>query len=639
MNHRATIVGALAPQRVEVLNVPAWADRFRVLDPSIASTPGQFRTSRVEVARGPMMAVTEPGVRTITIMSATQLMKTTIIENVIGYHMHQRPSPILAVLPKAEAAKNFGKERLSALVRATPVLADIVAENAGHRSLESQTFRQFPGGYIACEGAGSPTNLASRPIRVTLLDEIDKYELTKEGDPVLLAEERASTFRDALHIRCCSPTDDEGRIWKSYLESDQRRPFVACPHCGHEQTLEFFKHVHWPKSPDGKTHFPMNAAIWCEACGAEWVEQQRLALMTTEGAVRWMQTRPFECCEVHQEPLKARRWDWDADNLVGRALCTECGKPAVSNAHAGFTASKLFSPFVTVATLAETWLRVKDDLEQKRVFVNTALAQPFAAEAGRNVEAQTLVSRREDFGSALPREIVRLTAGVDVQGNRLECHVMGWGLFEEAWSVHYQVLEGDPANPDVWNRLDDLLKSRFPHALGVSLPISATCVDSGHLAQKVHDFCRPLAFRNVWAIKGSSWSRKGDPVWPVPKSSKFREKGNKPVIISVDSAKDFLRAMMMVNSPGPGFLHIPQQRSEAWCEQLVAERCIFERKGGATTRKWVLPKGRANEALDTLTYAYAALCGLKSRGLNLEKVAAEFEARAAQYRAKQQEAA
>lgn len=632
MSRYRNIAVAFAPKPIEALTVDSWADRFRVLDPSIASTPGSFRTSRVEVARGPMRAVTEPGVQTVTIMSATQLMKTTIVENVIGYHMHQRPSPILTVLPKAEAAKGFGKERLAALIRATPVLRDLVAESVGHRSLESQTFRAFSGGFVALEGAGSPTNLASRPIRITLLDEIDKYESTREGDPVLLAEERTSTFRDGLHVRCCSPTDDEGRIWKSYLESDQRRPFVACPHCGHEQTLDFFKHVQWPKSPDGKVHFPNNAAIWCEACGVEWTEAQRLELMTMESAVRWYQTRPFECCEVHQEPLKTRRWEWDDEHLVGRALCAECGKPALSNAHAGFTASKLYSPFVTVATLAETWLRVKDDLEQKRVFVNTALAQPFAAEAGRNVEAHSIINRREDFGSALPREIVRLTAGVDVQGNRLECHVVGWGAHDESWSVFYKILEGDPSKPDVWNRLDELLKSRFKHSLGVSLPISATCVDSGYLPQSVHEFCKPRAFRNIWATKGSSWAKRGDPIWPVPKSTKHRVTGNKPVVIAVDSAKDILRQFLMTEEVGPGFVHLPKQRSDAWCEQLIAERCVFERRGGMTVRRWTLPKGRANEAADTWVYAYAALCGLKARGLNLEKIASEFETEAAKYR-------
>jgi phage terminase large subunit GpA-like protein len=65
---------------------------------------------------------------------------------------------------------------------------------------------------------------------------------------------------------------------------------------------------------------------------------------------------------------------------------------------------------------------------------------------------------------------------------------------------------------------------------------------------------------------------------------------------------------------------------------MTAEVCVFETRGGITTRRWVLPRGRANEASDTWCYAYAALCALKVRGLNLEKAAAEFETRAAQYR-------
>lgn len=632
MSHYPTLVAALAPKPVVALTVPAWADAFRVLDPSIASTPGSFKTSRVEVARGPMMAVTEPGVQTITVMSATQMMKTTVLENVIGYHVHQRPSPILMVLPKAEAARSFGKERMSALIRATPVLSEVIAENGGHRSLESQTFRAFPGGYIALEGAGSPMNLASRPIRITLLDEIDKYETTKEGDPILLAEERASTFRDRLHIRCCSPTDDEGAIWKSYQESDQRRPFIACPHCGHEQTLDFFHHVHWPKSPDGKVHFPASAELWCEGCGAAITEAQRQTILTTEGAVRWYQTRPFECCGVHQEPMKTRKWRWDADHHVGRAVCEVCGKDGVPNTHAGFTASKLYSPFVTIATLAETWLRVKDDIEQKRVFINTQLAQPFAAESGRHVEAATLINRREDFNGVIPRGVVRITAGVDVQANRLEAHFVGWGAHDENWSLYYSMLEGDPSQPDVWKRLDDLLTSRWPHASGVTLPVSAACIDSGYLSQVVVNFCKPRIGRSIWAIKGSSWSKRSDPVWPVSRSTKWREPGSKPVIISSDSAKDMLREMLKIESPGPGFVHLPKERSVAWCEQMTAEVCVFETRGGITTRRWVLPRGRANEASDTWCYAYAALCALKVRGLNLEKAAAEFEMRAAQYR-------
>jgi phage terminase large subunit GpA-like protein len=397
--------------------------------------------------------------------------------------------------------------------------------------------------------------------------------------------------------------------------------------------LEFFRHVQWAKSHDGKEHFPLTAAIYCESCGSEWSEDQRRKIITTEGGVRWYQTRPFECCEVAQGPQKTRNWEWDEANQVGYACCSECGKRAVPNTHAGFTASKLYSPHITVATLAQQWIASKDDLAQRQVFYNTALGQAFSAQAGKRVEAHVLADRREDFGKALPRDILRLTCGVDVQDDRLEAHVVGWAHPEEAWSVHYQIVAGDPSDGSTWNLLDEFLRSRFPHSLGVTLPISATCIDSGgHHTQRTYNFTQPRASRNIWAIKGSSWSRKGDPVWPIPKSKKTRDSGYKPFVIAVDSAKDYIRQMLLTEVQGPGFFHIPRQRSDAWLEQLTAEQAIYEKKAGVTVRKWFLPRGRANEASDTTVYAYAALCGLKAlRGLNMERVAATFETEALKF--------
>lgn len=379
--------------------------------------------------------------------------------------------------------------------------------------------------------------------------------MKSEGDPIPLLEERTSTFPDSLHVRCCSPTLEEtSRIEKSYNESDMRRAFVACPHCQHEQTLEFFQHVQWSKSEDGREHYPLTAAIYCESCGAEWSEDQRRKLITTEGAIRWYQTRPFVCCSVPQEPMKTRRWKWDAKSLVGRACCKKCDKEAVSNAHAGFTASKLYSPHVTIATLAENWIAVKDDLAQRQVFYNTALGLAFSAHAAKRVETHDLASRREKFGAAMPREVIRLTCGVDAQADRLEAHVVGWGDPEEAWSIHYEILAGDPSKPELWERLDAFLQSALPTDHGGAMRISATCIDSGgHYTETTYRFCQPRAHRNVWAIKGSSWSRRGDPVWPVPKSRKTRDWGYKPVVIAVDSAKDHLRQMLLTESPRPGY--------------------------------------------------------------------------------------
>lgn len=622
---------AFALRPIESLSVDAWADKYRVLAPSVAAMPGAFKTSRIEIARGPMRAMTEPGVTTVTIKSSTQLMKTTVIENLLGYMIHQQPCPILCAFPKVDMVKSFSKERFAAMVRATPVLKAIIGDVTKDRSEESLAFKQFPGGFVALESAGSATNLAARPIRVTLADEVDKMEDLKfEGDPLLLLEERTSTFSDGLHVRCCSPTVDEtSRIEKSYNESDMRRAFVACPHCQHEQALDFWKHVSWSKSEDGKEHFPLTATLHCESCGGIVEEDQRRKIMTTEGAVRWYQTRVFTCCGVEQDPVKTRNWQWDDAAQCGYALCTECNKRAVSNVHAGFTASKLYSPFITVVSLAEQWIKSKDDLAQRQVFYNTALGLAFSAHATRQVESHILADRREKFPAVLPKEILLLTCGVDDQADRLEVHVIGWAHPEEAWSVHYEILPGDPSKPEIWSRLDELLKSSWESAWGVQFRIRATCIDSGgHHTEMAYRFCQPKASRNIWAIKGSSWAKSGSPVWPVPKSFKTRRKsdlGFKPHIIAVDSAKDHLRNMLLTEEHGPGFFHIPQERDVPWLEQLTAERQVFEKKAGITTRKWHLPRGRTNEAFDTLVYAYAAKAGLAAvRGLKMEKLAADM---------------
>lgn len=238
------------------ISVPQWADDFRKLAKEAGSNSGNWETSTVEIARGPMLAATESGVHIITVMCCTQLMKTALLENLFGYFAHLDPCPILLLQPKEEAAEQFSKERISPLVRVTPVLRKIIGDSKQKSSKETILYKAFTGGFLALAGAGSPDNLARRPIRVLLADEVDKYPITREGDPIALAEERTATFGLTwLSVRACSPTvEDESRIADSYADSDQRRASVICPHCGHRQFLDFFKHVH-----QGYRHTGLNA--------------------------------------------------------------------------------------------------------------------------------------------------------------------------------------------------------------------------------------------------------------------------------------------------------------------------------------------------------------------------------------------
>jgi phage terminase large subunit GpA-like protein len=295
---RARHRGWTPPPRI---SIPEWADRFRKHKDGT-----NWRTSEVEVARGPMLAPTEPGVHIVTAMVATQLLKTSLIENITGHKAHLDPCDMLLVQPKEDAAEQFSKERIAPFIAATPVLRVLIGTTKTRKSEETLLYKSFPGGFLALVGAGSPDNLARRPVRIVMYDEVDKYPVTREGDPIDIGDERTAKFSNWLSVRACSPTvKDESRIEASYLESDQRRASVACPHCGHRQFPDFFKHVEWEKSENGHRHRTETARLYCEACGAGWSEGQRRKALQT---IRWHQTRPFECCVSSKHHWKHTIW-------------------------------------------------------------------------------------------------------------------------------------------------------------------------------------------------------------------------------------------------------------------------------------------------------------------------------------------
>ncbi len=590
-----------------------------------------------------MLAVTEPGVHVITTMVSTQLLKTALLENVFGYFAHLDPCPILLLQPKEAAAEQFSKERISPMIRVTPVLRELVGTSKTRNADETLLFKAFPGGFLALAGAGSPDNLARRPVRVILADEVDKYPVTREGEPIALAEERTATFGvNWLSVRACSPTvEDESRIEASYKESDQRRASLACPHCGHRQFPDFFKHVEWDKTKDDKgtvlQHHPKTARVYCESCGVGWSEGDRLRALQS---ARWHQTKPFDCCGSRHVPLddydRAWRdgddaaavdaiWDWWADDryAVYRAKCPDCGSWPVSNEHAGFQASKLFSPWQKdkPSDIADKWLKAQGDEDKKQTWWNTQAGLPYRPNSGKALRLEALVSRCERWGAEVPDGVAVVTVGVDTQDYRFEVEVVGWGRNEESWSIAYEVIEGDMETPDPWERLDALLNRIWYRADGRPFEAMAVCIDSGgHHTQKVYDFSKARLGRKVWAIKGeSAVSGKRNPVWPVKRPTRKTKASFRPVIIGVNAAKDTIRNRLHVEEAGPGYMHFPNDRDIGYFEQLTSERSVVKVTNGQKYRIWELPSGRANEALDCRVYAYAALCGLTHLGLKLNR--------------------
>lgn len=584
-----------------------------------------------------MLAVTEPGVHVITGMVATQLLKTSLLENVFGFHAHLDPCPILLVQPKEEAALAFSKERITPLIRSTPALRQLVGTTKMRSGDESLSYKPFPGGFLALVGAGSPDNLARRPVRIVMYDEVDKYAATREGDPITLGDERAATFVNWLSLRVCSPTiEEESRIAASYADSDRRRASVECPHCRHRQFLDFFKHVHWEK--EGSVHKPRTARLGCEACGVLWSEGDRLRALRT---IRWHQTKPFLCCGSRHVPLEdydaawqastegerqdpvTQVWEWwqSARYALYRAKCPSCGEKPVPNEHAGFQCSKLYSPWPKDAPpfIAKKWLEAKDDEEKKQAWWNTQLGLPYKLRHARELEIDALAARGEQWAADVPDGVGVLTAGVDVQDYRLEVEVVGWGRDEESWSIAYEVFEGSPSTPDPWKKLDDFLRNTWSRADGRKFAIEAACVDSGgHHTQRVYEYCKARLGRRIWAIKGES-ARGGErnPVWPTKKPTRKSKVGFRPFVIGVNAAKDLIHSNLHKEAHGPGFMHFKADRDISYYMQLTAERVVVKTVGSKKIRVWEQIAGRANEALDCRVYSYAALCGLIYAGLRL----------------------
>ncbi|SNX74489.1 transposase IS166 family protein [Cereibacter ovatus] len=339
--------------------------------------------------------------------------------------------------------------------------------------------------------------------------------------------------------------------------------------------------------------------------------EDRLIRLTCEKMVQCpAPTRPIcEACggvhHEHEKPRLLEAGEW-------RATAEGDGRTA------GFHLSALYSPWETWAEIAAEHGRVRKDPPRLQVWVNTKLGESWEDQAGDTVPADPLMARREDWGEALPASVAVLTAGVDVQGDRIEVQILGWGRDEEAWVIDYRVLWGDPSGPRLWSDLDMVLQATFPHPAGLDLPVRAAAIDTGgHHTKMAYEFCRTRLARRIWAIKGRGGP--GIPVWP--RRPTRTNKGKIPLfIVGVDAVKDAVYARLRLTEPCPGAIHFPRRLDADYFRQLTAERVVTRFERGRPIRSWQ-PKrdGERNEALDTFVYAHAALHGLISMGLRLNE--------------------
>ena len=544
------------------LTVSQWADEYRRLSPEASAEPGRWNTDRAPYQRAIMDAVNDARCEDIIIMSSAQVGKTELILNIIGYYIDYDPSPILVLQPTLEMAQTFSKDRLSPMLRDTPALKGKVKDARSRDSGNTILHKTFPGGHITMVGANSPAGLASRPIKVVLMDEVDRYPASAgtEGDPIKLAEKRTTTFWNRKKIKVSTPTI-KGRspIEKEFLTSSMEEWNVPCPCCGKYQPYEW-----------GRIHFS-DATMECKFC---------------------------------REHISERDWKSNTGKWI-----------AVKENHKkrGFHLNELASPWKHWEDIIDDFRaaerdRKQGDIEKLKTFINTALGEPWE-ERGEAADDNVLLSRRERYNADLPDGVLLVTAGVDVQDDRLEIEITGWGKGYESWGILYKKMKGSPELDETWDKLEQFLDTELYFANGNSLLIAATCIDTGgHFTTEVYKFLKRMERKQkrIFGIKGMG----GEGIPLINKISTNNVEKVKIFMLGVDSGKEILMTRLKTVDEGPGYCHFPinadRGYDETYIKGLTSEQRVVHVKDGRASLKWVKKSGTRNEPLDLRNYATAA---------------------------------
>ena len=540
------------------LTISEWADSYRKLSPESSAESGSWRTSRCEYQREIMDTFNDPTTERIVVMTSSQVGKTEILLNAIGYYIDQDASPILVVQPNLSMGQAFSKDRLAAMIRDSEKLKDCVADAKRKDSSNTTMHKKFAGGHISIVGSNSSAGLASRPIRILLLDECDRFEQSVggEGSPIALAVARTKTFFNRKIFMCSTPTiKGLSAIEAAFEESDQRYFNVPCPECNFKQILKW-KNVVWEENK------PETAAYACEDCGSV-IEESKKQWMITNG--EWIATAP-----------KVKT--------------------------AGFHISELYSVWSAWSDMAINFLEAKKNPETLKTFINTSLGESWE-EKGQSINYEDLLDRRLNYDiNTIPEDVMVLVAGVDTQKDRLEISLVGFARDYECYVIDHRIFWGDPNAAQVWNDLDDFLKKRFQTESGRIMPISCTCIDSGgHHTNQVYQFTKPRQARRVFAIKGLSVAGK-----PIANKPTFVGK-NRAVLYGVgtDQAKELIYGRLAVE-PDKATLHFAADLDEEYFKQLTAEKRITTFTRGKKQMVWKQIRPR-NETLDCLVYSFAAI--------------------------------
>lgn len=603
-------------------SVSNWADNHRMLSSGISAEPGKWKTSRAPYQKDIMNAFTEPGIHRVVVKSSSQIGKSDMMNNVIGRFAHLDPCAIMMIQPTIDMAQDYSKTRIAPMIKDTKVLNNLFYDVKSRDANNTILSKVFPGGRLIMCGANSPAGLASRPIRILLADEVDRFSDSAgtEGDPVDLAAKRMTTFWNSCMGLFSTPTNEgSSRIDEEYLAGTQEEWQHKCPNCGEYHLLRHidmtvdYKEI---KTPSGKKTVIVNDVKWrCPHCGFSFSEK-----------------------EMKQTPQK----------YISR------NADALKNGIRSFFVNGFTSPWMTWSKIMREWLEAKGDPEREKVIMNTVFGESYK-QKGAFEDEQIFLRRRESYGAELPNGVLLLTAAIDTQDNRLEYEVVGWGKEEECWGIRKGIVLGAPNQDRTWKEIDNILDKTYHFADGKGLKVVRTFIDSGgHYTSDVYNYCQKNFHKQRFAIKG-----RGGPGIPlIYKIAKANNAKAPLILLGVDDGKQQIMDRLSIDSPGPLYFHFPQDEGikelsnrgydDLYFKGIISEHKKVYKRNGVLREVWETIKNVRNEPLDLRNYNLACMKSLKPDWVKLEmlvngmseteikKAVAKPQKKKAVYRAKRQ---
>ena len=528
-----------------------------------------------------MDSANDESVQTICLMVAAQTGKTETINNIVGFFIDADPAPILLVQPTKELVESWSKERLDPMLRDCACFSGKVKESRSRDSGNTIFHKQFRGGNIAMVGANAPSGLAGRPRRVVLLDEVDRYPESAggEGDPCALAIRRTESFYNSVIVLTSTPTlKGRSRIESEFEQTDKRYWFCPCPKCKKHQTLKW-ENIIWPEGN------PEQAFLRCEHCHEALDDSQRV----------WM----------------IRHGEW-------RATAEFHGKR-------GYHLNGIYSPFKhkrgyknRLHQMAAQFIEAEAGGEEtQKAWRNTFLAETWESKFDK-LNPDDIYSRREDYAAEVPEGVLVLTGAADVQSDRIEAEIIGWGDGEECWGIKRGYFLGNPnTSTTVWRQLADFILSEFTHPIYGKMSAKKFCVDSGYATSAAYKFCRSQRADVVHAVKGSPKKLKN------PVEAPKRNSRSQALLVDTVEFKTVIYSRLKIQEPGPRYCHFPKGYDEEFFAQLTAEKTVSRWVKGILRQEWEnVRASKRNEALDIRVYNHAALHLLS---VNWEKLKANLQ--------------